>query len=400
MFLIAFLISLILTLSLFFFPKKEKITNKKIFSISVIVPAFNAENTIGRCLKSILDTNYKNLEIIVVNDGSSDSTEDEVKKFEKYGVKLINQKNQGKFSALNNGFKFSKNYIIFALDSDTFVAKNCFSEIIKYFNKGVAAVIPRKMAENRKNQLSFLQHIHFLIASSYLEIQSKLNKFYFLGFPAIAATREAWISNNGFRFKVADDADFILRLGEKGWKVRYATSTYVNTLVPDTFRKFLVQNIRWNKGHMEMIFSHWKFLIKNIHWLLFIQPQLVFGLIMIIVYGLSLFISGKEIVYIAANFVETLFENYKIILSFLKEYFFLGLYSGLPNFLLKFLIAVSISFIFFAFLIKFNNKNISNNKIFLYSALFLPIIGIVTFFSYILVVRDLLFYHRIRRSSF
>ena len=65
--------------------------------VSVIVPAYNSEDTIRRCLDSILKQTYKNIEIIVINDGSTDSTEAICKEYaaECDKVYLYNQKNQG-----------------------------------------------------------------------------------------------------------------------------------------------------------------------------------------------------------------------------------------------------------------------------------------------------------------
>lgn len=397
---IIFLLSLLITLVLLFLPEKQIISNSKELGISVIIPAYNSGRTIEKCLNSILATKYKNLEIIVVNDGSIDDTVEKIKPFKKLGVKLINQENQGKFAALNNGFRVAKNPIIFALDADTFVAENCFSEIIKFFGKKVGAVIPKKMAENNENKLSFLQHLNFLITSGYLKIQNKLNKFYFLGCPAIAVSREAWLSNKGFRKKVADDADFILRLGENGWIVKYAHSTYVKTVVPDNLSKLFSQHLRWGKGQLEMLFTHWKFLIKNIYWLLLIQPQIVLGLITLILYGFSFIFIRKEILSLLFIFFSTLIKNYKIVFSFMGEYLYLGLYSGLPNLLLKIIITSLILTIFFKLLLKSEKIKISIGDILLFSLVFLPIVGMITLLSYFSAAKDLMFYRRIRHDNF
>lgn len=91
--------------------------------ISVVIPMYNAENTIIRAIKSVLNQEYNNLEVLVINDGSKDNSQTIVENYIlKNGlndkIKLINKKNGGVSSARNQGMKFSEgNYIAF-LDSD------------------------------------------------------------------------------------------------------------------------------------------------------------------------------------------------------------------------------------------------------------------------------------------
>ena len=123
---IAFLFSLIVTLIIVLLPKERDFLSKKYTGICVIIPAYNSEKTIGECIGSVLNTNYPDLEIIVVNDGSTDCTAKEVERFKDVGVRLVNQKNEGKFAALNKGFSYAGKPIIFALDADLIVEKKLF----------------------------------------------------------------------------------------------------------------------------------------------------------------------------------------------------------------------------------------------------------------------------------
>lgn len=92
--------------------------------VSVIVPVYNAEKTIKRCIESILTQNYKNLEIILVNDGSKDLSMTICQKFDDTRIKLINQRNQGVSQARNTGLHYANgNYICF-VDSDDYLDKN------------------------------------------------------------------------------------------------------------------------------------------------------------------------------------------------------------------------------------------------------------------------------------
>ena len=84
--------------------------------ISMIVPVYNGENFIEKCIKSILDQSLKELQIIIVNDGSSDHTADILQKYKKShsNITVINQENGGPASARNAGLTVAKGeYIIF-----------------------------------------------------------------------------------------------------------------------------------------------------------------------------------------------------------------------------------------------------------------------------------------------
>ncbi|MBR6811348.1 glycosyltransferase family 2 protein [Candidatus Saccharibacteria bacterium] len=86
--------------------------------VSIIVPAYNAIDYIDSCIKGVLAQTYDNIEVIVVNDGSTDETADYCAKINKPGVKIVNKKNGGLSSARNAGLSVANGEYIFFLDSD------------------------------------------------------------------------------------------------------------------------------------------------------------------------------------------------------------------------------------------------------------------------------------------
>ena len=94
--------------------------------ISVIIPVFNQEKYIGRCLRSILNQSIKRnlFEVIVINDGSTDSTIKILKNFENEVVIINNEKNIGLPASVNKGIKSAKGSFIVRLDSDDYVNAN------------------------------------------------------------------------------------------------------------------------------------------------------------------------------------------------------------------------------------------------------------------------------------
>ena len=116
---------------------------KKSVDVSIIIPVYNTEKYLKKCLESILNQEYQVKEIIVINDGSTDNSKKVVNDFiKKYdNIIYIEKKNGGQASARNLGLKKAKgNYISF-IDSDDYVEKNLYKELSKYMDKSYDIII-------------------------------------------------------------------------------------------------------------------------------------------------------------------------------------------------------------------------------------------------------------------
>ena len=98
--------------------------------ISIIIPAFNAEKYIEKCILSILNNTYQNFEIIIVDDGSTDKTKEIIHSFNDNRIKIINQKRKGPGSARNKGLSISKGEYIYFMDSDDTINSNTLDLLI------------------------------------------------------------------------------------------------------------------------------------------------------------------------------------------------------------------------------------------------------------------------------
>lgn len=120
--------------------------------ISVIVPAYNVENYIDRCLKSLMDQTYKNLEIIVVDDGSTDHTFTKAEAFAKTDsrVKLMRKVNGGLSSARNYGLDHSTGSYVAFVDSDDYVEKRYVEKLYQAVkeNKADAAICSFRIVDD------------------------------------------------------------------------------------------------------------------------------------------------------------------------------------------------------------------------------------------------------------
>lgn len=107
------------------------------YKVSIIIPAYNVEKYIFRAIESSINQSYKNIEIIIVDDGSTDKTWDVISIYKEKDKRIvaIRQKNCGVSSARNKGLNISSgDYCIF-IDSDDWISENCVEEMINYLNK-------------------------------------------------------------------------------------------------------------------------------------------------------------------------------------------------------------------------------------------------------------------------
>ena len=105
--------------------------------VSVIIPIYNVEKYLGRCLDSVINQDYKNIEIILINDGATDNSLNIAIDYQKKDkrIKVFSQKNQGLSAARNTGLdKAVGNYITF-IDSDDYVSKDYVSYMFNLLKK-------------------------------------------------------------------------------------------------------------------------------------------------------------------------------------------------------------------------------------------------------------------------
>lgn len=114
---------------------KMKIVRKqnRNIDLSIIIPVYNAEKTIVKCLNSILESKLRvTYEVICINDGSTDNSVDVINTFEKFNqLILVDQPNKGASAARNTGLELARGRYIFFLDSDDFVRKNYFNGFVE-----------------------------------------------------------------------------------------------------------------------------------------------------------------------------------------------------------------------------------------------------------------------------
>jgi glycosyltransferase involved in cell wall biosynthesis len=125
--------------------------------ISIIVPVYNVADYIDRCIESIISQTYKNIEIIIVDDGSTDGSGEICDKWGKKDsrIQVYHQKNEGAASARNFGLTKMKGEFIGFIDSDDYIADDMYESLMKYMDKDVDITVcgrlhvyPRSLKRN------------------------------------------------------------------------------------------------------------------------------------------------------------------------------------------------------------------------------------------------------------
>ncbi|GAA5520525.1 glycosyltransferase [Aliifodinibius salicampi] len=128
------------------------------YKVSVVIPCYNVEKFVGKCIESVLGQTYKNFEIVCVNDGSQDNTLEVIQKYEaEFGDKVLvlTQKNEGQSSAINKGIRASGGEYLQFLDADDFLKKEKIEHQIRLIKKGdvepdiIASAVEKRFEDGR-----------------------------------------------------------------------------------------------------------------------------------------------------------------------------------------------------------------------------------------------------------
>jgi cellulose synthase/poly-beta-1,6-N-acetylglucosamine synthase-like glycosyltransferase len=238
---------------------------KKYPKISVIIPAYNESENIVNSIQSVLRVDYPKdkVEIIVVDDGSIDDTFEQAKKVKRKNVKVFRKKHEGKAAAVNFGIKKSSGEILMVLDADTFPDRECFRNIVGYFeDDNVMAALPLIKIWNPRNVIEKCQVIEYTIMGLVKR------SFTFLGSmactPAGAFIRRSFVEKyGGFSTDtLTEDFEMGLRIQSEGYQIVQSLQSKVYTVVPNRLKKLIRQRVRWTYGTLENI-KKYNFLLSS-----------------------------------------------------------------------------------------------------------------------------------------
>ena len=241
--------------------------------VSILVPGKNEGKHIHKLVNSLKEQTYKNIEIIVVDDGSDDDTPIIGKSLEKAGkidLFLRNEVRGGKASAANLAYRFAKGKYIVHLDADCSYDRDAIEQIIIpfYFNKNIGGVGGNVMVRNYKESLATtLQAIEYFDTISIGRRVTSHVGWYRIISGAFGAFRKDILDNiKGWDIGPGLDGDITVKIRKLGYDIYFADQAVCLTNAPGNFKKLAKQRLRWDKSIIRFrIRKHKDVLYPNQH---------------------------------------------------------------------------------------------------------------------------------------
>lgn len=238
-----------------FLKRKGKID--RFLTMSIIIPAYNEEVTIGSCIKSMLSLNYPCYEVIVIDDGSSDNTFKEASKYSEKGVKVIRQKNSGKPGAVNTGIKNASGEVVITVDADSKLHPDALTWICRRFssNPRLGAVAGNVKIDRPTGLLKTLQSLEYTMSINLGRKSQSMLHCVMIVPGAIAALKTRVLQEVGYfpTDTFAEDFDITMKILKAGYHVEYESRAIAFTQAPETVEDFLKQRRRWYRGMTQVL---------------------------------------------------------------------------------------------------------------------------------------------------
>jgi len=251
--------------------------------VAVLIPAFNEETVIVRTIRSVLNSDYKNLHVIVIDDGSPDRTAEVAR--EAYAaeiaagrVQVLSKPNGGKAAALNFALERLSEDIYVGIDADTVIATDAISKLIPHFeDKRIGAMAGNAKVGNRVNLWTRWQALEYITSQNFERRALDLFHIVTVVPGAIGAWRTAPVkAAGGYPINtVAEDADLTMNLLEQGYRVDYEDRSLAFTEAPIDAKGLMRQRFRWSFGTLQAVWKHRAAFVRNKAMGLFALPNIL-----------------------------------------------------------------------------------------------------------------------------
>ncbi|HEY9369567.1 MAG TPA: bifunctional polysaccharide deacetylase/glycosyltransferase family 2 protein [Streptomyces sp.] len=234
--------------------------------VSVIVPAYNEEAGIEGTIRSLLASTHEYVQIVVVDDGSSDRTFEIAESIEDPRVMVVRQPNAGKAAALNTGLAWAHFDIIVMIDGDTVFEPDAVRKLIQPLaDPRVGAVSGNTKVGNRTGVLGRWQHLEYVIGFNLDRRMYDVLECMPTVPGAIGAfRREALVGVGGVsEDTLAEDTDLTMALCRAGWRVVYEESAIAWTEAPSTVKQLWKQRYRWCYGTLQAMWKHRRAVVER-----------------------------------------------------------------------------------------------------------------------------------------
>jgi peptidoglycan-N-acetylglucosamine deacetylase len=229
--------------------------------VSVLIPAYNEATVIENSVRRVLESEEVRLEIIVIDDGSTDGTSDIVTAAfgDEPRVRLLTLSNGGKAAALNQGMQMATGDVIVALDADTQFEPLTIARLARWFaDPEIGAVAGNAKVGNKVNLVTRWQGVEYVTAQN-LERRALTRFDSITVVPgAVGAWRRKALDDvGGYPVDtLAEDQDLTIAIQRFGWLVAYDVEAVAWTEAPETFRALAKQRFRWAFGTLQCLWKH------------------------------------------------------------------------------------------------------------------------------------------------
>jgi cellulose synthase/poly-beta-1,6-N-acetylglucosamine synthase-like glycosyltransferase/peptidoglycan/xylan/chitin deacetylase (PgdA/CDA1 family)/spore germination protein YaaH len=232
--------------------------------VAVLIPAYNEETVIVRTVRSVMRSDYKNLRILVIDDGSSDKTlqvarEAYAAEIATGAVTILTKPNAGKAEALNFAINHLDEDFYVGIDADTVIAPDAIRHLVAHFaDERIGAVAGNAKVGNRVNLWTRWQALEYITSQNFERRALDLFNVVTVVPGAIGAWRTSAVRAGGCYpiNTVAEDADLTMNLLEQNYKVIYEDRSLAFTEAPVNAKGLLRQRFRWSFGILQAVFKH------------------------------------------------------------------------------------------------------------------------------------------------
>ncbi|MDD5700082.1 MAG: glycosyltransferase [Candidatus Nanoarchaeia archaeon] len=318
---------------------------------SVIIPVWNEEKTLEETIKSIMASNYRNFEVLIIDDGSKDKSLQIAKELErKYkNLRVYNKQNGGKASAINFGIGKARGDFIFTMDADTYVHPESMQRMIRYFkDERVMCVGPAILVHNPKTIFERIQQAEFLLGLFLRKAFSALDAIFVTSGAFSAYRKEFFIKHGGYEEgNITEDLELALRIQYLGYKIENCSDAPAWAKAKAHFKDTLIQRRRWYFGWTKNLWKYRKIFGKKYGDLgSFVIPiagiNVVFSVIVLIyAFFKSIFTLRDELAFLSSiNF--SLAGAWNINLYIIERFLFLFFSNPIMIFIILFIIIFTV----------------------------------------------------------
>jgi cellulose synthase/poly-beta-1,6-N-acetylglucosamine synthase-like glycosyltransferase len=221
-------------------------------SLTFLVPAYNEEEYVSECIESLLNQNYDGkIDIVAINDGSEDSTMEELQEFEDQ-IDIIDKSNTGKANSMNQALDMVETELVACMDADSIADEDMVSNMVGYFEeddvKGVTPAMKVRNPESWAEKMIWTEFTYNILLRKLFAIFDA--QWVMPGPGSIYETDYLKELGGWDEETLTEDMEIAFRMFKNGAKLKSTTNAFTITESPDTFRGLFNQRLRWYRGYI------------------------------------------------------------------------------------------------------------------------------------------------------